>query len=129
MVVDAQFPDDWARLPFERRFTASEYERMALGVPRDMDDKWYIYLEGDTFYFHRSWTGLCIFRMRLQEVGGEFVLSEAAVARYTPSPRLWWKLWSRSRPSPPNTYPALAAETSLFTLLVDVALLGKPDPR
>jgi len=131
MVKDAQYPDDWTPLRFERQFNALEYERMSLGViPEDMDDKWYVYLEDDTFYFHRSWTGLCIFRMRLLEVRGAFVVSEAAVARFPPPSRPWWRFWQHSRPVPPGiTDAVLESDVDLLNVLVDVALLGKPDPR
>lgn len=26
-----------------------------------MEDKWFWYMEGDTLYIHRSWTGFCIY--------------------------------------------------------------------
>jgi hypothetical protein len=30
-----------------------------------MDDRWFIFFESDWLYFHRSWTGDCIFAVRL----------------------------------------------------------------
>ena len=32
-------------------------------VPWQMEDKWFWYMEGDSFFAHRSWTGFCIFRI------------------------------------------------------------------
>ena len=32
-------------------------------VPKAMEDKWFWYMEGDTLYAHRSWTGYCIYRI------------------------------------------------------------------
>ena len=32
-------------------------------IPREMEDKWFFFMEGDTLYAHRSWTGNCIFRV------------------------------------------------------------------
>jgi hypothetical protein len=98
---------------------------MSLGfVSQDMDDKWDIYLDGDTFYFHRSWTGLCIFRMRLQRKDGDYEILEASVARY-PTPSSWWKLWQRLRPPSPRDAP-LDREARVLSFLIDVDLLGKP---
>ncbi len=39
---------------------------MMLGhLPRDMDDKWFIFFSNGWLYFHRSWTGACIYGVRL----------------------------------------------------------------
>ena len=34
-------------------------------IPEDMDDKWFIFFEKGWLYFHRSWTGACIYGVRL----------------------------------------------------------------
>lgn len=42
--------------------TKQQFEALAAGmVPQQMEDKWFAYLDGDSMYFHRSWTGICIF--------------------------------------------------------------------
>ena len=47
-------------------FSDAEGERMREGhVPLDMDDKWFIYFEDGWLYFHRSWSGHCIYAVRL----------------------------------------------------------------
>src|SRR5450759_5210923 len=69
-------PEARARLAYERRFTAQEHRRVALGiVPRNTDDKWLIFLDGDWLTLHRSWTGVCIYAVRLARVeeGSEVV--------------------------------------------------------
>ena len=39
---------------------------MMLGhLPRDMDDEWFIFFSDGWLYFHRSWTGACIYGVRL----------------------------------------------------------------
>ena len=30
-------------------------------LPTCMEDKWFIYYENNKYYFHRSWTGYCIY--------------------------------------------------------------------
>ena len=60
-------------LPVEREhfelpelFSDADGERIMLGhIPEDMDDKWFIFFEEGWLYFHRSWTGHCIFAVRL----------------------------------------------------------------
>lgn len=47
-------------------FSDVDGERLRLGhIPEDMDDKWFIFFEDGWLYFHRSWTGACIFGVRL----------------------------------------------------------------
>lgn len=54
--------------PFKRvplrnlTLTTKEYARLSLGlIPEEMEDKWFIYLEDNKLYCHRSWTGLCAY--------------------------------------------------------------------
>lgn len=61
-------PDGRAPLPIDRTFSPAEAERLRHGlIPQDMDDRWFVYQEGDRLYVHRSWTGSCIFGLRLDE--------------------------------------------------------------
>ncbi|HEU5067730.1 MAG TPA: hypothetical protein VFT61_06055 [Sphingomicrobium sp.] len=47
-------------------FSDADAERIKKGhVPLNMDDKWLIFFEDSWLYFHRSWTGHCIFAVRL----------------------------------------------------------------
>ena len=42
--------------------SAGAVERMRLGhIPEEMEDRWFIHFESGWLYFHRSWTGACIF--------------------------------------------------------------------
>jgi hypothetical protein len=44
-------------------FTEEQYRRLQKGfVPTAMEDKWFIYCENDCLHFHRSWTGLELYR-------------------------------------------------------------------
>lgn len=46
----------------DRSFSPSEMERICAGhIPEAMEDKWFIYWQCDTLFFHRSWTGYCIY--------------------------------------------------------------------
>ena len=47
-----------------REFTESQMEILRRGhIPQQMEDKWFWYMEGNTLYAHRSWTGFCIYRI------------------------------------------------------------------
>ena len=46
-----------------------------------MEDKWFIYEEGGWLNFHRSWTGICIFRVRLQPTPTGVEVAEVWVNR------------------------------------------------
>jgi len=55
-------------------FSEEQYLKMQKGfIPKAMEDKWYIYFENDCLHFHRSWTGLEIFRAEIVKAndGGE----------------------------------------------------------
>ena len=44
-------------------FTEEQYHRLQKGlIPTAMEDKWFIYCENDCLHFHRSWTGLELYR-------------------------------------------------------------------
>lgn len=54
-------------LAWQARFSPAELERIAQGlIPEEMEDKWFIFQEGDRVFLHRSWTGLAVFEVRLE---------------------------------------------------------------
>jgi len=75
-------PESRKRLQVEGEFSQEEYEQISRGViARSMDEPWFVFLEEDWLYFHRSWTGLCIFQCRFEDRGGRYVIAEAWVNR------------------------------------------------
>lgn len=76
------------RMPAERRvmryarWLPSEYfAALCLGfVPSVMEDKWFAYVRGKTLFLHRSWTGICIWTVRFEQLpavlGGGFLATE-----------------------------------------------------
>jgi hypothetical protein len=69
-----------ALIPFERSFTAEEFERVKLGVVPEWDDHWFIFLEGRRrkyIYFVRSWTGFCAYVVRVEEKNNTARITEA----------------------------------------------------
>jgi len=82
---------DWKTLPLpksrstirlDRLFSAQEMERIRQGlIPEQMEDKWFLYWQDDRLFFHRSWTGLCIFVVRFAPEGESYRMLEAEVNR------------------------------------------------
>lgn len=53
-------------LALELMFTDAEAEQITRGfIPKEMENKWFIFFEQGWLYFHRSWTGACIYALRL----------------------------------------------------------------
>jgi len=84
-------PDSWQHQPapaqreplhFQGRFTADEYARLRQGfVPKEMEDKWFIYLHDGWLRLHRSWTGNWIFALRLEQDGDAWTVTDSWVNR------------------------------------------------
>ena len=107
---NSPMPEKRSRLALRREFTEEEYESIRRGlVPEQMEDKWFIFLEGDTLYIHRSWTGRCIFQLALKREGEKYAVSDALVNR------------------DPGQYGGTddAYDERLLTYLIDNLLLGR----
>lgn len=108
-----QMPKLKTRLQLDLTFSTEEYQRISLGlVPEQMEDKWFIYLEGEWLYFHRSWTGHCIYQLRLEPDGNGYKVAEAWVNRN------------------PDQYTEAddSYDATLLTFLIERLLLGKDVP-
>ena len=70
------------QIAIERSFTQEEFEKIKLGhLPQDMDDKWFIFFEDPWLFFHRSWTGVCIYMLKIEPVNEFFHIVEAWLTR------------------------------------------------
>jgi len=108
-----EMPGSRTCLQFRRTFTQEEYDRMSFGlIPHEMEDKWFIFMEGDRLYFHRSWTGHCIYQVQLQNDGGNYSVTEALVNRD-----------GSQYKSTDDAY-----DTALLSFLIDNFLLGRQAP-
>lgn len=60
-------PSKHVVIDIEGYFSASEMEVIKRGViPDDMGDKWFIYWSENKLYFHRSWTGFCVYVLEIE---------------------------------------------------------------
>ncbi|MDY7080266.1 MAG: hypothetical protein SXV54_25570 [Chloroflexota bacterium] len=106
-------PASKTRLELDRTFSAEEYQRISMGLtPEQMEDKWFIYLKDNWLHLHRSWTGVCIYQLRLEPIGNDHRIAEA---------------WGNRDPDQyrgaDDEYDAL-----LLAFLIDRLLLGKNVP-
>jgi hypothetical protein len=61
-------PTEHVRVKWDRTFTPDEWQRVCRGlIPRQMEDKWFIFAENDTVHFHRGWSGFCIYEMLVEQ--------------------------------------------------------------
>lgn len=68
----------------ERTFTAQQMAALRRGnIPQEMEDKWFWFMEGDTLYAHRSWTGLCIYRIDFKSNNKHVVTVNRDPEQYT----------------------------------------------
>lgn len=99
-----------ALLQFERTFSLEEYQRIKLGlIPQVMEDKWFIYLEDDWLYFHRSWTGFCNFQLHIEPADDAYKVIE-----------VWVNRDIEQYKNTDDNY-----DTKLLIFLIDRLLLGK----
>jgi hypothetical protein len=70
------------RLHLNRIFTEKEFQKISLGlIPQAMEDKWFIFLEDNILYFHRSWTGECIYQITFIKQENSYLPKEVLVCR------------------------------------------------
>lgn len=75
-------PHQRARFELTDTFTAEEVALIRRGfVPRGSDDRWFLFVEDDWLYCHRSWTGAGIFGARLELCGDGARLTDCWVSR------------------------------------------------
>ncbi len=75
-------PDRRAELHLHRVLTERQYRALIQGlIPRSQQDKWFAFEDDGWFAMHRSWTGHCIYRVRLEEEGDGWRVAEAWVNR------------------------------------------------
>ncbi len=104
-------PERHVTFALDRTYTAQEMERIRAGlVPQEMEEKWFIFWEDETLYFHRSWTGFCVYVVRFAARDRSWAMVEADASR------------------DPDQYLVTddAYDAKMIAFLVDELLLGVP---
>jgi hypothetical protein len=98
-------------LGFDASYDDSDAEKIMCGlIPKNMEDKWFIYFKQGWLYFHRSWTGACIYGIRLDSSSSGVRVVDSWVSR------------------DPDQYKGddLEYDRKLVCFIVDAFLLHKP---
>jgi hypothetical protein len=97
------------RVELSAQFSQAEFELISLGrISREMEEKWFIFLEDEWLYFHRSWTGNCIFKLRLEPNNDGYSVAEA---------------WANGDSGQYNRKHGLGSDSELITGLIKNLLL------
>lgn len=105
-------PEIKCSIPFQRSFTLEEYRRIQAGfIPQAMEDKWFVFLEGDWVFFHRGWTGICIYQVKLEPDGNGFKVAET---------------WSNRDPEQYHC-DDVKHDAALLNWIIEYILLGNED--
>ena len=68
-------PKKRSLIPADRQFTLAEINRIKRGfIPMAMEEKWFVFFKRNRLYFHRSWTGYCVFVAHFKRRQDGFVL-------------------------------------------------------
>lgn len=103
-------------LSFREKFSSEELSRIEAGlIPKEMEDKWFVYYEAPHLFFHRSWTGQPVYRVALENKQDGAIVTEA--------------LWAKVFATADNADPAY--QSKLLDFLISNLLLtqSKPFPR
>ncbi|MBK8903285.1 MAG: hypothetical protein IPM53_19030 [Anaerolineaceae bacterium] len=106
-------PELRKELLLDGRYTREEFVTIGQGlVPQSPADKWFIYLDGQWLYFHRSASGSCIFQLQITPADEGYTADRLLVNQ------------------DPSQYRSLSDEydVALVSYLVDAILLGRFAP-
>ena len=82
MIKPRPLPRLRVQLPLERNFTQNEYTRLKRGfMAESMDDRWHVFCKDPWLSFVRSWTGFCIYKVRLEGSDNGYKIAEVWVSR------------------------------------------------
>jgi hypothetical protein len=106
-------PQKRSLIPVDRHFTPAEMDRIKRGViPMEMEEKWFIFFKGNRLYFHRSWTGFCVYVAHFKRGQDGHVLH----------------LIEANRDRKQYGEQDDAYDRRLFCYLIDLLLLGRQTP-
>src|SRR5437867_1212212 len=74
------FGGSFVPIPWRDSFTDSQFALIRSGaIPDDMDDRWFCFFEDPQLFIHRSWTGICVYKVRFAQEGNLHVVDRAMV--------------------------------------------------
>jgi len=120
----------WTRKPFnegvplsyQATYDSEQFARLKMGlIPREMEDKWFVYYDEPHLFFHRSWTGQPVYRLSMKSGPNGAKVTEALWAKDLAVRPSNWNL-AESPMSDPDY------QVRLLDFLVSNLLLGQAKP-
>lgn len=72
-----------ATVPLQTRYSLQEMATIIRGfMPTSQDDKWFIFYEDGVLHCHRSWTGICIFRVHFKPCDSDWQAWQVEINRH-----------------------------------------------
>jgi hypothetical protein len=114
-------------LPYQAAFDNEQLARLKMGlVPRQMEDKWFIYYEEPHLFLHRSWTGQPVYRLTLKGVPNGAEVAEALWSKDVADSSVADAFWSKDVAD--SSELGHEYEARLLDFLVSNLLLGQAKP-
>lgn len=80
--IASSFPDKFEQSNLGIEISSAEYKTFEDGIfANSMDDKWNVFVSGDTLYLARSWTDFCIYKVLIKRQDDSVILSSFQVNR------------------------------------------------
>lgn len=72
------FPMDAVKqIDISLNFNQEQFEKIKRGfIPHQMEEKWFIFYENEWLYFHRSWTGIGMYKAQIKKLNSEYLINE-----------------------------------------------------
>ncbi|NCS49383.1 MAG: hypothetical protein GPJ29_15900 [Microcystis aeruginosa BK11-02] len=105
------FPSITEKLGYSKDYSDSDAKKLMVGfVPKQMEDKWFIYFDNGWLYLLRSWTGIYIYGLKLDRSPTGVNITDSWVNR------------------DPNQYNEndIEYDRKMAAFLIDVILLNLP---
>ena len=72
---------DGEKIPLDLDVKEEEFASVENGVvPKEMEDKWFIYYEEPFLFLHRSWTGQPVYKVEFEKTGETYQVKEALLS-------------------------------------------------
>ena len=79
-----EMPEQQETFILKRAFSAKQMAVLRKGnIPKEMEDKWFWFMEGDMLFAHRSWTGVCIYQIHFKPDQNHVVTVNRDPEQYT----------------------------------------------
>jgi hypothetical protein len=70
-------PPERTEIEINELFSPREFAHLMWGIlPLQMEDKWFAYSKKMCLYWHRSWTGICIYEVHFEKFGEEYIATK-----------------------------------------------------